>query len=398
MREGLDWAATILGRPALPATAWDLAVAQNHLGWELLAPKLKALPALAPADVHYQAAAGELGCRMAIARLFNNFADASLTAEHLVLASGAAAVIEMLGFALGDEHSAWLCPTPWYPSFAPILKLRANVALVPIVTEAQSDFKITSEAIAHAHTQARAAGKTPRAILLSSPHNPLGRHVRADEWAAIQAFCLTHDLDCVLDALYWHSGYGRGVAISGVNEPAFDAGRLHVIYGFGKDWGLSGMKLGVLITRNQQVRSRCQAMAHISAPSSLAQHVARHLLDDDQWVTDFIDRNQQQLASASEAFAGVLRSYGVPLVEADAGLFLWVNLSRLLSEATFEAEAELAETLKTRWHVALAAGQRFASDRPGWFRLCFALPQSSRPAAINALQAFFNDAGLVAAS
>jgi hypothetical protein len=46
MREGLDWAATIPGGLALPTMAWDLAVAQNHLAWELLAPKLKALPAL----------------------------------------------------------------------------------------------------------------------------------------------------------------------------------------------------------------------------------------------------------------------------------------------------------------------------------------------------------------
>lgn len=65
-------------------------------------------------------------------------------------------------------------------------------------------------------------------------------------------------------------------------------------------------------------------------------------------------------------------------MSAVAGMFVWLDLTAWLGEATWEAEWELFEKVAYEGHVVLTPGRDCHAKEPGYFRLCFAsLPVES---------------------
>lgn len=58
-----------------------------------------------------------------------------------------------------------------------------------------------------------------------------------------------------------------------------------------------------------------------------------------------------------------------------AGPFIWVDLSKHLSSPTVEAERELAWKMIDN-KVWIATGEAYRSERPGWFRITFAVDEA----------------------
>jgi 1-aminocyclopropane-1-carboxylate synthase 1/2/6 len=118
-------------------------------------------------------------------------------------------------------------------------------------------------AIERAVARTRAAGRAVRALALTSPHNPLGLVYRPDELAGIAAACARLDLDLISDEIYANSVFGGRPFVSALNLPAdvIDRRRVHVVWGFAKDFGLPGFKVGVLHTRHPAVRAAARELA-----------------------------------------------------------------------------------------------------------------------------------------
>lgn len=58
-----------------------------------------------------------------------------------------------------------------------------------------------------------------------------------------------------------------------------------------------------------------------------------------------------------------------------AGPFIWIDLSTHLSSPSVEAERELAWKMIEN-KVWLATGEAYRSERPGWFRITFAVDKA----------------------
>ena len=220
-------------------------------------------------------------------------------------------------------------------------------------------------------TRARAGGTTVRALALTSPHNPLGRVYPADELAALAKVCGELDLDLVIDEIYANSVFGDAGFASALGLPG--ELRIHTVWGFAKDFGLPGFKVGVLHTRDGSVRAAARELAYFAPVSTDTQLLLSELLDDGAWVADFLRTYRGRLAASYAAATRRLVAAGIRYAPAQAGLSVWVDLRPWLRSRSFGAEQALWRCLMERGRVSMTPGRVFHSPEPGWFRLCHAL-------------------------
>ena len=57
---------------------------------------------------------------------------------------------------------------------------------------------------------------------------------------------------------------------------------------------------------------------------------------------------------------------------------IWLDLRAFLTSPTFDAERDLFERIFERARVSISPGQVFHCTEPGWFRLCFTVPEARR--------------------
>jgi arginine:pyruvate transaminase len=211
-REGDDVILLTLGDPEGPPHAAIVEAARS---------------ALAAGRTHYAALAGEPALREALA------ARLGCGAGHVTVVPGAQhgvfASIQMLAgpddeVILSDPHYAT------YPGVVAASGARA----VPVKVR-DVDFGLDREAVAAAVSPAT------RAILLSSPANPTGAALDAEDLAFLGALCRAHDMWLVVDETY------RDFAFAGSHLSALDAAapeRTVIVGTLSKSHAMTGFRIG----------------------------------------------------------------------------------------------------------------------------------------------------------
>lgn len=352
----------------------NLGTAENYLAWDLLRDDLTALPPVTAGLTHYDFLFGSRELRERVAALMGELAERPLDPENVIVAAGTSAILDILAFTLCGPGEAIAIPTPYYAGFDQDLTLRAQATVWPIPLSAETGFAITPEALASGLEAARAAGVTVRALLVTSPHNPTGQVLTRECLDGLLALAEAHDVELIVDEIYARSVFGSRPFTSVLSLTAPRRERLHVAYGFAKDFAMSGFKVGVLYTESPALRDVARQLALLAAVSTQTQATLAHLLSDPARLGRYSADNRVLLARSAEAARAGLEALGVPCLTPQAGLFVWANFGAWLAEPTFEAEAELARRFFDEAKLNLSPGAGFHCAEPGWFRLCFARP------------------------
>ena len=146
---------------------------------------------------------------------------------------------------------------------------------------------------------------------------------------------------------------------------------LHLWYSLSKDLGISGFRVGILWTLNKRA---LEAYENLNLTHSLSNHtqwVLSRVLTEDEFITEFITRNQQRLTDSYALAARSFRDMGVPYVPARGSLFLWVDLSEFLEEASESGEMSLWRRLFDETGVLLTPGVGFGHTKHGMFRVVY---------------------------
>ncbi len=362
----------------------NLGTAENHLLWDLVGPLLEAAPALGEQDVHYDLLHGRESTRVAVAGILARIHDIQADPDELVLTSGASSALDMLATSLLEPGEGALVTSPFYAGFAKVLVMRSGAQLVEAPTTSEDGFAFDMDALEAAYRQASADGVPIGALVVCNPHNPTGRCPTRGELGRLATFAHDHDLDIIADELYAGSTHDRA-AFTSLATVADDPARVHTVYGFAKDLGVSGFKIGVLHSRDQQLLAAARALAYLSPVSTSTQHLLEHLLTDQSFVDEWLAENPRRLKAAYDHTSALLVGAGIGHLDAQAGFFAWLDLRSELDETTFEAEAALHKRLFEQAKVNLAPGASFHSPEPGWFRLCYAEPAETLEAGIERL-------------
>lgn len=234
--------------------------------------------------------------------------------------------------------------------------------------------------------------KTPvNTLLITDPNNPLGTIYRKDTVKAMVRWCLRKKVHYVSDEIYALSVYEPSekpfssgislaqdlVAVGEFCQEEVDT-YVHLIYGLDKDWCASGLRVGLLYSRNQAVHRALASLAGFCGVSNHTQHTVAEVLADTDWTHDFIAKNSKLLEQSYEIVVVGLQSAGIPFTPAVAAMFVWIDMREWLSERTWEGEAALWQRICDSCKVILIPGRSFRAAVPGFFRLCFtAMPKEA---------------------
>ena len=198
-------------------------------------------------------------------------------------------------------------------------------------------------------------------------------------------FCQKHQIHFVSDEVYGLSVFDSGEpdtvpftsALSIGPTGIIDRNLVHVTYAMSKDFGAAGLRLGALITKNEQLKKALLAVVRFHSPSGVSIAIGTAMLEDREWCRSFISMSRQRIAEAYKFVTGRFREIGVHyLTGANAGFFVWIDLSPYLpleSEGLSQKEREfaLAQRLVDAG-VFLHPGEEH-SLKPGWFRFVYTM-------------------------
>lgn len=420
-------------RDTNPGGIVALAIAENKLMRNEIVEYINSHLNITPWHLTYgDGPSGSTALRRAVASFVNEVFTPAVEVKdsHVCICNGAGSAVDDFAFCVGEPGDGILVGRPLYVGFFPDIEARAKCVQTPIslfpfpfsaflvvqpfriafdetkpktsgLTHIQrSRVKAvlvafgegvdpTSAAAVPAYEQAlhasNEAGVRIRAVLISNPHNPLGRPYSRAFLEDMLRLCARHDLHLLSDEVYARSDFASSdmpsppapfVSVLSLDLPSLiDPAQVHVIYALSKDFCGNGVRAGALISPFNGTLLRCvRAVASFTRASQLAEQAWLDLLTDAPFQKWYFPLLKARMADAYEYTTSVLRAHRVPYTPACVTSFLWLDLSRWLREDSVDAELELNWRM-ARAGVWLAMGASFAAETNGCFRLTFATPR-----------------------
>ncbi|WP_370326676.1 aminotransferase class I/II-fold pyridoxal phosphate-dependent enzyme [Euzebya sp.] len=347
-----------------------LCVAENHLVADLLIPRIESPPPVPDHVLAYDDMSGRADLRRALAGLLErHVVGRPVDPATVQVLSGAGGVLDALGHALGDPGDGVLVPTPSYSGFWPDLQARPGLEIVPVPTVPEEGYALTPERLDRA---ADGADVDVRILLLTNPDNPRGQVVPAADVEAVLDWADARGLHVIADEVYALSTFGETPFASvGRLRPSLGE-RLHLVWAFSKDFAMSGLRTGVVVSEHEPLRRALEVQGSWAGVSGHTQHVLAAMLHDDGWVEGYITTMRARLAAAAEAVSEALTSAGIPHTRPEAGFFTLCDLRQWLPDPTWEGEDRLWRQILDRTGVNLTPGSALRAPEPGFVRLCYA--------------------------
>ncbi|KAH7087018.1 putative acc synthase [Paraphoma chrysanthemicola] len=333
--------------------------------------------------------------------------DKPVSQKELLILPGGAAVTDVLTWAICNDGEGIITPAPYYTGFKHMSSLRAGGVLVPARFEGLEgytglddvfDADMNRKALERSFLRATREGVTVRGVLISNPHNPLGRCYPAETIREIARFCARNNLHLISDEIFALSVYHNSratnvtpfVSVLGAGlEDCIDSHLVHVMYGMSKDFGATGFRLGVLHSRHEGLIAAVSSISVFGWVPYAVQDLWADMLEDDQFLADFKLENRAVLAKHSTILRSFLDQHNVPYYSnVHAGVFIWVDLRRYLRgnsaldpasspvDVNHDQEATLFQHF-IRAGVVISQGSSFGTEELGWYRISFAVEEQA---------------------
>ncbi|KAH3992154.1 hypothetical protein HBH98_219580 [Parastagonospora nodorum] len=310
-----------------------------------------------------------------------------LVGDDIKITAAATALHSVLAYSLCSPGEAILTTKPYYGRFELDFGNEAGVELVAAETDHEKCFdEDVVVALEQKLEACEKVGVKVRALLIVNPHNPLGRCYSKPTLLALLSFCAKHALHIISDEIYALSVFSNTKFPDAVpftsllsldTKAIIDPDYVHVTYGLSKDFGAAGLKIGALITRNEQLKKAVHAVLRFHGVSGPSVAIGTAMLEGRVWCRGFIDLARERIGEAYEFVTSRLEELGIEYFKgANAGFFVWIDLSRYLPPAqegrsVFERECMLAQKL-VDGGVFLHPREEH-SIRPGWFRVVYTM-------------------------
>lgn len=338
--------------------------------WDLLEPQINRVRNVQSSSVAYDATIGSVALREQIARFGSDHVwGRQLDSDQIVVLAGAGSILESLFYVIAGPGDGVLVPTPSYAGFWFDLETRDDLTVVPVHTRSANEFRLTPELLETAFTQSTVP---IAALLITNPDNPTGRIMPSDDLYDAIKWARGHGIHIVVNGIYALSVHSDGEFAPVASIVAEIGDDIHEIWGFSKDFAMSGLRVGVITSRNADVLSAMAEIAYWSGASGDTQHLLVNMLSDDEWLDTYVDTMRHRLDESYEATTTALTAAGIPYLDGDAGLFLLADLRSLMDEISWEAEDRLWRRILNEADVNLTPGSACHVGEPGFMRICFA--------------------------
>jgi len=297
-----------------PNGALQLSVAENYMMEDLLVPAFSSAHQTSSFSsdlIYYQPTQGREDLRRVLCdsylpfllHLEGNGSTSSLNPNNLVVGAGCNAVLENICLCLAEFGEGIMIPTPYYAAFEFDLTCRIGLKIIPVhpypslkgsptrTTPSLDDYYPTFASLENAYALAKDSGIVPRILLLSHPNNPLGIIYPKSVLQEILAWCQSRDMHVISDEIYAGSVFPPTAAAKSSSyegteftsmlhlvTPAMKD-QVHWIYALSKDFCLSGLRVGLCYTQNEEILYPLQKLNDLCQVSSITQSILVKLLN-----------------------------------------------------------------------------------------------------------------------
>jgi aspartate/methionine/tyrosine aminotransferase len=334
--------------------------------------------ALADGHTFYSPNAGLPSLRRAIASQYQRLHGVELdpTSEIVVTASGVQALNLVLRYAVDPGDEAIILSPAW-PNGSSIVRLSHGTPVeVPLVLAGDRyriDFDVLEDAI----------GPRTRAILLTSPSNPLGWMATEEEQQRLLDLCREHGLWLVADEVYeriFYSG-ARGEAAPSLLRLCTRDDPVIVVQSFSKTYCMTGWRVGWLVGPRAVGEKLAQLNEFVvsHAPTFLQVAAETAIEQGEPWVARMVESFRENRDYCAEAVAAMP---GVSLPRPEGAFYLFPRIEGLVDSF------DLCRRLLLEERVGVAPGSAFGAGGEGSIRLCYAADRSVLEPALERLGRF----------
>lgn len=204
--------------------------------------------------------------------------------EWIVFTSGVCTILSYAVDALTPEGCEVLVPTPVYHHFfSAIENVGRTVKKVPLMQETSGRYTYDFAALEQAVTEKTAA------IMLCSPHNPIGRVWDHDELEKMAEFCLRHDLLIIDDEIHHDIVFQKKHEVFCGISPEIEQ-RCVLCTAPSKTFNVAGLKISNAVIPNDTLRDtykRYMKKHGAADPHALAEAVMKGAYGESgQWVDE----------------------------------------------------------------------------------------------------------------
>jgi aspartate aminotransferase len=331
----------------------------------------------------YTPAAGIPELRKAVAADFSRRTGLEVTPAQVVVSNGAKHALHNVFTALLDEGDEVIVPTPYWVSYAELIKL-AGAKPVLLPTRIEDDFKLRPEALK------KALSSHTRMLLLCSPSNPTGVVYTPQELGALADVAIEANLAVISDEIYDQLVFdGRRSASFPTLRPGL-AERTVVVAGVSKTYSMTGWRIGWTISPEPLAKAMGSLQSQeTSNPSSVSQYAALAAVTGPQECVGQMCREFQKRRDLVAGRLGAMP--GVRLPEIGGAFYAFFDISSHLASGKngITSSLQWCEALLEKEHVALVAGSAFGAE--GHVRMSFAAAEEKLVEGLDRIARFLED-------
>ncbi|KAI2463100.1 putative acc synthase [Annulohypoxylon bovei var. microspora] len=397
-----------------------LGVAENPLLQEEVATYIANNLVISPSD-HLGYGVGPRGAprlKKALASFFNSDfrAHEPVKETEVLILPGVMAALDALTWSICNEDEGIITPMPFYTGFKPALGERSKGVLIPASFQSIEGYRslldvfdpdMNKQALEDALQKAARDGVKVRAVMISNPHNPLGACYPAETLREIARFCGSHNLHLISDEIFAKSVYenphaSHSVSFTSVSSldlsDCINRHLVHVAYGMGKDFCASGLRIGVILSRNRGLVAAVSSICVFGWVPYVTQEMWANMLEDKEFLAAFVAKNSKILAEHCAIVTTSLDQHKIPYYRySNAGTFIWVDLRHYLygqdrPESVLDSsiirlspsDLEMCQDRETKLFkrclecgVGISPGSSFSTEQLGWFRISFTVEKQT---------------------
>ncbi len=324
--------------------------------------------------------------------------------ETIGFSAGASAIIEVSSFVLANPGDVVVIPAPSYPMYTNDLGLKSGMERYNLQThyhleEHGSKAPVTTEHLDQAKKDIEAQGKSFKLLLITSPDNPTGCMYATEQLEALSDWCIRNQVHLVVNEIYGLSQIDtHDPAISGDYQESVSfksfaqimaekkSDYLHLWYALSKDFAMSGLRFGIVHSRNEAFM---KGLSNVNIPhlvSNMVQWAVAEMFKDEAFIQDYISENKKRVTASYKVVVDALKTIEAPYIPSRGSLFVWADFSKYLTAATDQGQEQLWVDIFKKTGVLLTPGAGFQHQKKGLFRIVHtAVPTEHLQVAMNRL-------------
>lgn len=283
--------------------------------------------------------------------------DLAVTADNILISSGATNGLSVSVMALVDPGDDVMILTPAWPFFFGMVQVAGgNIIEVPFYTRLFSDPELDVESYLAEFITDRTV-----ALYINTPNNPSAKVLSREQLHQISQFVRAHDLWVISDEAYDGLTFDGRPHISIATLPEmFD--RTLAMFTFSKSFMFAGLRLGYVVGEVQAIQNCNKMMVHqLYSPSTLAQYM---MVKPVQTRHDWLPSVQRQVQDMRDL---LVQNLAIDFSNPEGTCFVFFPAEPYLNGRDYW---QLIEACLDAG-VSVAPGDSFGQDYHDYIRLCF---------------------------